>query len=162
MACGINHKGSKPKGEGKIEASKPELATFTKQQKQTSYTNKNKHLVLERLTEALIFSNSFSLFCWSCLWSAWFSSDILILLARIWDCTRARVCMHLNVVVACLLTDWPCISVFNLTNPLKARRALLAWKSQTTNIHLLHTAHFSIMGLFDNNDARSLFTAFLN
>lgn len=35
------------------------------------------------LTKALNFSISFSHFCWSCLWKAWFSSDILVLLARI-------------------------------------------------------------------------------
>ena len=79
-----------------------------------------------KLTETVNLSSSLSCFCWSCLWRAWFSSDNLSLLARICDCTRARVCMHLNVDVACLLTDWPCINDFSLTNPLNARRALLA------------------------------------
>jgi hypothetical protein len=36
-----------------------------------------------KLTEVLHFSSSLSCFCWSCRWRASFSSDILILLARI-------------------------------------------------------------------------------
>lgn len=85
------------------------------------------------LTEALSFSSSLSRFNWSCRWRAKFSSDILILLARIWDCTRARVCMHRKVVVAWRLTDCPWINDFNLTKPLRARKALLAWKKMKPN-----------------------------
>jgi hypothetical protein len=93
------------------------------------------------LTEALNFSSSFSHLCWSCCWRAWFSSDILILLERIWDCTRARVCMHLNVLAAWRLTDCPCIKDFNLTNPLKARNALLAWETRSSSKnHFTYTA----------------------
>lgn len=81
------------------------------------------------LTEAAL-SSSFSHFCWSCLWRVSFSSDIRILLARIWDWTLAIVCMHRNVVVAWRLTDGPCIRDFNLASPLKARNALLAWNNE--------------------------------
>ena len=98
------------------------------------------------LTETLNFSSSFSCFCWRCLWRAWFSSNILIRLACIWDCTRARVCMHRKVVVAWCFTDWPCIRFFSLTSPLKARNALLAWETmERSNLSLsfwqIHIAH---------------------
>lgn len=36
--------------------------------------------------------------------------------------------MHLNVVAACRLTDGPSTNVFSLTKPLRALKALLAWK----------------------------------
>lgn len=73
-------------------------------------------------------SSSFTRFCISCLWRAWFSSNILILLKWIWDCKRARVCMHLIVLLTWRFTAGPSINDFNLTSPLRALNALLAWR----------------------------------
>lgn len=81
---------------------------------------------LKVLTDSLIFSSSFSFFCWICRCNTAFSSDILVLLARTSDCIRANVCMHFSVVVAWRLTDWRPISVFSRTRPLNALNALLA------------------------------------
>ena len=71
-------------------------------------------------------AGSLACFCRSCFCRAWFSSDILILLERIWDCTRERVCMHLRVLQACRFTTATSVSDFSLTRPLKALNALLA------------------------------------
>lgn len=75
----------------------------------------------------------------SCRWRAWFSSVILRRLERIWDCTRASVCMHRSVLAAWRFTELPSIRDFNLTRPLKARKALLAYL-------IYHPGHFLALG----------------
>lgn len=81
------------------------------------------------------FSSSFSRLRRSCRWRAWFSSDILILLARISDCTWERVCMDFKEEATCRLTDCPCTNDFSLINAFRALNALLAciddWKNHS-------------------------------
>lgn len=42
--------------------------------------------------------------------------------------------MYRNVAAACRLTDGLSTNVFNLTNPLRALKALLAWKYNKKNL----------------------------
>lgn len=97
------------------------------------------------------FSISFSHVIWSCPWGAWFSLYISILLAWICDCTRVKFYMHHNAVAACRLTDGPSTNVFNLTRPLRALRALLAWKLNIKNL-LFVKLHISFSLWYHTHD----------
>jgi len=88
-----------------------------------SITNKKKLIVATSISRTRA---SLASCCWSLCWAVWLSNAKRTRLARTRAWTLTKACIQRRVIAACFLTAWPRTRACSLTNPFKARRALLA------------------------------------